>query len=381
MRVRDLVLLAAVALLASLDVTSANEAMKMMRPSPGSPALTRSLLNISPGKRLLRIGRTTGDEEERAITLPGAGKLADLLETGASTLVQSAKIRTWLLTQKSTDATFKTLELNMAGNKLFEDPKFITWVVYVAKVEKNNPEEVIFSKLMTQYTPNSLATMIAAAKKVPNTEGLAIMLQTQQRQVWLGAGKSSDDVFKLLELDRTGAKLLESPQFTTWTSYVEAFNRKNPGDEVSIVKKLTKSYDDATLASMVQEAMKVPSTETIAARLQNQQNQLWRSEGKSTDDVFKLLKLNEPSLEVLVDPKLNAWTSYLKAYNLANPGKETTLITTLTTHFGTYDLRSYCKRGRSSRKRRKLPRTCRSRNLRAGSMLEKTRTTFSVYSS
>ncbi|KAG6953581.1 hypothetical protein JG687_00012314 [Phytophthora cactorum] len=323
--------MATAALFASLDATSTTVEAQMTQLS--GPASERLFQSFSSNQRSLRVHNTADNDEERAFTLPGAGKLADVVESWASKIVQSAKIQSWLLAGRKTDDIFTTLQLNKAGNKIFEDPKFITWVVYVAKVEKHNPEEVILSKLMTQYTPESLATMIAAAKKVSNAEGLATLLQAQQRRVWMNAGESGDDVFKLLRLDDTGTKLFETPQFTTWTSYVDDFNRNNHNEAVSSISLLAKRYNEATLSEMLEAAKKVSSTESIATKLQTQQNELWLSQKKSPDDVFKLLKLNEPDLAVLIDPKLSAWSSYLKEFNLANPGKETTLLATLTSHY------------------------------------------------
>ncbi|ETK84890.1 hypothetical protein F442_10327, partial [Phytophthora nicotianae P10297] len=88
--------------------------------------------------------------------------------------------------------------------------------------------------------------MVATAKKVPNTEGLAILLQAQQRRVWMDAGKSGDDVFKLLKLDESGTKLFNSPLFTTWTSYVDDINRNNRNKAVSLVSLLAKQLKQNT---------------------------------------------------------------------------------------------------------------------------------------
>ncbi|KAL3663754.1 hypothetical protein V7S43_011169 [Phytophthora oleae] len=398
------------------------------------PAVTAKTVNINTGNPVInslqdslvakRLLRTIDDEEERAFTLPSTGKLADLFESTALKLAQSARIKTWLVKGTSTDDAFMKLGLNTAGSKIFEDPKLLTWAAYVTKVEKQNPEEIILAKLSTQFTEGSLAKMIAGAKQASKTEGLATILQAQQRQVWLSTGKSSDGVFKLLQLDEAGTKLFKNQQFSTWTSFVDAFNRKNPSEEVSILAKLTKTYDDLALSKMLEAAKKVPKTKIIASKLQTQQidawldagkstddvfkllkldktgdklfknpqvltwvsyvekfnkkdpeqavaifsklagtydqvslsamleaakhvpstkriasylqaqqNQHWLADGKSTDDIFKLLKLHVPDLNVLIDPRLDAWTSFMRAFNIANEGKEATLVATLTTHY------------------------------------------------
>ncbi|KAG1687540.1 hypothetical protein DVH05_004789 [Phytophthora capsici] len=411
MRLNYIVLIAAVLFLSTATATADIK--------PGSPAINLQQPPLVVG-RLLRTVR----DEERGFTLPGAGKLANLFDSTASKLVRSARIKTWLIKGTSTDDAFIKLELNKAGSRIFENPKLLTWAVYVTKVEKKNPEEIILARLSKQFTEGSLAKMIASAKLDSKTEGLATILQAQQRQVWVNAGKSSDEVFKLLQLDEAGTNLFRNQQFSTWTSFVDAFNRRNPEEAMSMLSTLAKTYDDVTLWKMLDAAKKVPKTEIIASKLQaqqldawldagkstdevfnllklhqtgdklfknpqlltwvsyvekfnkkdpdqaiaifsklagiydqvtlssmleaakhvpstkriasylqGQQNQHWLADGKSTDDIFKLLKLNTPSLKNLIDPRLDAWTSYMRAFNMANEGKETTLIATLTTHY------------------------------------------------
>ncbi|KAF1791224.1 hypothetical protein GQ600_19271 [Phytophthora cactorum] len=220
-------------------------------------------------------------------------------------------IQTWLLKGASIDDIFTQLSLKTAGSKIFEDPKFMTWVVYVTKAEKQNAGDVILAKLMTQYTPDSLAAMIAAAKKVSSTESLARVLQAQQRQ---------------------------SPQFTTWASYVDEFNRNIPNKAVSMLTLLAKHYDDVDLGKMLEAAKKVPSTESIAAKLQSElkasllqegkkftqtkkiaedlqsaQFARWFYDGKTMEDLLSILKLKKATWRG--DPNAVIIHEYMKFYN------------------------------------------------------------------
>ncbi|OWY96194.1 RxLR effector protein [Phytophthora megakarya] len=431
--------------LAGATLTSVSASSKAMEPRKYATHLTDNFDSpqiIDYTRKLLRF--EDGDEE-RAI--PVVGKLGEIIEKGALTVAQNARVRTWLMKATSTDDAFKALELNMAGSKIFESPKFATWVLYVTKIEKQNPEEIILSKLMTQYNPYTLAKMITSAEKVPKMKELATSLQAQQRQVWLSAdesadavfkllrldeagtdlfkspqfstwisyvdafntknpketasifatvtrtyddaalskmleaaskvpkteiiatnlksqlqtkriqawvtsGTSVDDVFKVLKLDRTGTNLFKNSQITTWTSYVDAFNKNFPDEAISVVSKLSKSYDDATLSGMLEAAKAVPGTKKIASYLQGQQNQIWLAEGKTADDIFKLLKLHEPSLENLIDPRLSAWNSFTRAYNMAvDPGKEASLVGTMTTYYTELGLAQLLEAGK------KIPQT------------------------
>ncbi|KAF1783226.1 hypothetical protein GQ600_26862 [Phytophthora cactorum] len=324
------VLLATAALLAIAAATLTSA--EAQRIQVGAPAYVRS------SERFLRAQRTAGYGEERAFTLPGEGIMASLVGSMASRIAQNLNIQTWLLKGASIDDIFTQLSLKTAGSKIFEDPKFMTWVVYVTKAEKQNAGDVILAKLMTQYTPDSLAAMIAAAKKVSSTESLARVLQAQQRQVWLSTGESGDDIFKMIKLDEAGAKLFESPQFTTWASYVDEFNRNIPNKAVSMLTLLAKHYDDVDLGKMLEAAKKVPSTESIAAKLQSElkasllqegkkftqtkkiaedlqsaQFARWFYDGKTKKDLLSIMKLKKATWRG--DPNAVIIREYMKFYN------------------------------------------------------------------
>ncbi|POM62231.1 Avirulence protein (Avh) [Phytophthora palmivora] len=339
MRLRCMLLLVGATLFASMNASSVTMGMKTT-----NPYVTTRFHGLLSTRKLVGGGN---DEERVSTSFPVAGKLADLLETGASKIAQSTRIRAWLLRQISTDDVFNKLKLNMVGTKIFDDPKFITWVVYVTKVHKQNPEEIILSKLMTQFSPDTLAKMIAAAKKVSTTEGLAIMLQSQQRQVWLNAGKSTDDVFSLLKLDERGNKLFKSSQFSTWTSYVDAFNRKNPEEAVTIFSKLTKMYDDVTLSKMLEAAKKVPRMEAIVTKLQSQQIQAWIDAGASTDDVFKMLKLDKTGTNLFKNTQFTTWVSFVDAFNKNFPDDAVSIFAKLSKTYDDVTLSSMLESAKS----------------------------------
>ncbi|ETO71656.1 hypothetical protein F444_12036 [Phytophthora nicotianae P1976] len=105
---------------------------------------------------------------------------------------------------------------------------------------------------------------------------------------------------------------------------------------------------------MIEAAKKVSSTESIATKLQSQQNKLWSSKKKSPDDVFKLLKLDKSNKAVLNDPKLRAFASYLKVINLANPRKEATLLATLSHYYDDVNLGLLLQEGKKFPETKKL---------------------------
>ncbi|OWZ11377.1 RxLR effector protein, partial [Phytophthora megakarya] len=230
----------------------------------------------------------------------------------------------WLVKGTSTDDVFKAFELNMAGSRIFENPKFVIWALYVTKVEKRNPEEIILSKLMTRFDAYSLPKMLIEAEKVSTMKAFATSLQTQQRQVCLSGGKFTNSVYKLLKLDETWTDLFTSPQFFTWTSYVDAFNRRNREQLVSILRNLTTYYDDATLSMMLEATMKVSTTKQL---------KYWLTIRKPASKVFETMKLTNGD-NLFTNPKFLVWLTYVDDFNNINPREAKSAASVLAAHFG-----------------------------------------------
>ncbi|KAG3139659.1 hypothetical protein PI124_g8638 [Phytophthora idaei] len=76
--------------------------------------------------------------------------------------------------------------------------------------------------------------------------------------------------------------------------------------------------------------------ESVAGSLEISIEQLktWlKGGGKSTDDVFKALALDSAADSILANPQLQSWIGYMKLFNKEHPMKQTSLVTTLASHF------------------------------------------------
>ncbi|KAK1935399.1 hypothetical protein P3T76_010624 [Phytophthora citrophthora] len=156
-------------------------------------------------------------------------------------------------------------------------------------------------------------------------------VNNQQLARWLKNGKSTDDVFTKLKLNKAGSTIFENPKFVAWIKYVDDFNSKhNKGEAISAIPTLSKQYGDDVLATMLQKARQVETTKATATRLQTEQMKIWRSEGISSDAVFATFKLDEGVANLLMNPGFNIWARYLTEFN---PGKKTTIFKTLEAHF------------------------------------------------
>ncbi|OWZ03405.1 hypothetical protein PHMEG_00024871 [Phytophthora megakarya] len=290
----------------------------------------------------------------------GVPKMKDLV-----TSLQAQQRQVWLRADESTNAVYKLLRLDETGTDLFKSPQFSTWTSYVDAFNTKYPEEAvsIFAKLTKNYDDVTLSMMLEAAMKIPRTEVIATnlqaQLQTKRIQAWIASGKSTDYVFKLLKLDETGTNPFKSFQITTWVSYVDAFNKNFPDEAISAMSKvsktLSKTYDDLTLSDMLEAAKSIPATKKVASELQRQQNQTWLANGKTVDDIFTLFKLNKPSLENLVNPRLGAWSSFVREYNMGvDPGKEASLIATMTSHYTDLGLAQLLQKGKTVDETKKI---------------------------
>lgn len=166
-------------------------------------------------------------------------------------------------------------------------------------------------------------------------------------------GYTSEDLFKLLKLDEDVNKVLTNQALVTWIDFLGRYNAKNPEQKTTLIQTFTKFFGDEPLARMLASAKNVPSTEKMATRLQQAQFNQWLGV-KSTDDVFKLLKLNGNVDNLLTNPNLSTWISYALLFNSKNPGKGTTMIQTFTKFFGREDLAKMLEAAKKVPKTEKL---------------------------
>ncbi|KAG1694186.1 hypothetical protein DVH05_021842 [Phytophthora capsici] len=144
----------------------------------------------------------------------------------------------------------------------------------------------------------------------------------------LNAGKSADDVFKLLSLDKAD-DLLGNSKLHEWIAYMKAFNQKTPSERTSVIATLTAHYGDDGVAKMVEAAKHVRTTSALAKRVQAEQTQRWLVDGKTPTQVFQLLKLDEAGTDLFTQPQIVTWAKYFEDFHKVKPNKEATLFTFL----------------------------------------------------
>ncbi|OWZ10940.1 hypothetical protein PHMEG_00016112 [Phytophthora megakarya] len=88
----------------------------------------------------------------------------------------------------------------------------------------------------------------------------------------------TEKLFVQFNVDKVEAKFVESPQFQNWF--------------ISVSKLYNKKTEKGEIADKLQE-------------------EAWRSGGKSADDIFKLLKLDEKKEKFFESTMLGTWVSYV----------------------------------------------------------------------
>ncbi|KAJ8576172.1 hypothetical protein ON010_g3040 [Phytophthora cinnamomi] len=271
-----------------------------------SKLLLRSDPSDIYSKRFLRF-----DDEERA------GESTIIAEKAKALLgpsVSAGKLSKWLTNGKPVEEVFVRIGL---GTKVLDNPQ---------------KAMSLMASLTTKYGDEALIQIIEAAKKVSQTKDVATKVEMQQFQYWATIGKHPDDVFNLYALNKAGDDLLSNPQLATWSAYLKVFNDKNSKEQTTLIAAMTKSYGDEGVVKILAAAKNVAETTETAKMLESKQLQRWLR--TDPDDVFKLLRLDQAGEEMFNSASLNAWGKYVRAYNANNPEKKTSLIATMTTHYG-----------------------------------------------
>uniref|UniRef100_H3GXM3 RxLR effector PexRD54 WY domain-containing protein n=1 Tax=Phytophthora ramorum TaxID=164328 RepID=H3GXM3_PHYRM len=250
-----------------------------------------------------------------------------------ATRLQAEQMQHWATVGKSPDDVFRLFDLQKTGSSILTNPKFTSWVTYVDDVNALNPEKAASTipTLTTYYHDDILFKMLDAAKKSDKTKSIATKLEAQQLQGWLKSGKSPDDAFIQMGLGNVEDSLMTSPLFSTWVKYLDDFNAQYPAEKTALLHLLTKRFEDEPLATIIAFGKTLDSTKAVATKLETLQMQVWLTSGKSSDDVFTLLKLDKAPDNFFGNPLYKTWGSYMNVYNNKHPGKQTNLFKTLTT--------------------------------------------------
>ncbi|CAI5703707.1 unnamed protein product [Peronospora effusa] len=207
----------------------------------------------------------------------------------------------WKKQKKSAHDVFELLGLAEAKNDLFDHPLFHYWSKYVK--ELNTEKSSVFDNLM--FDIGGRATQVLADK-----------------------GLSVDEVFELLRLHTVEDGVLTNPVFNQWYSYFEMVNEKH-GNKESVIDFLS-SKKGTSSVNFINDELEKANFETksrvdelfvdlrlvTSCRLENDLCATWLSDGKSLDDVFKILDLNRAGYKLLEDPSMKTFARFTQVVSM-----------------------------------------------------------------
>ncbi|OWZ21490.1 RxLR effector protein [Phytophthora megakarya] len=249
-----------------------------------------------------------------AKTKPPTENLAKELETK---LMQH-----WVATRKDPDEVFHLFNLDTVWDGIWEKPELSTWVQYVDDLNTKHPEKPAWmSSTLTKYFNDEVLIKMTNNLKMrgpENAKSIAAKVEDDwiqagiqhyktpyQALLDLGLGKEADNILKQL--------LSKDSLASTWVKYMEAFNRKYPAYETTVIETLTKTFGDVGVTNMLRTATEQSATRILATRLETAQLKMWLDNGESADNVFELLKLDQDPKNFILKDKhlLQTWVSFI----------------------------------------------------------------------
>ncbi|KAK1929654.1 hypothetical protein P3T76_014871 [Phytophthora citrophthora] len=184
--------------------------------------------------------------------------------------IQAEQTQLWLTIGKKPEDIFTLLQLEKAGDSLFQNPLFSAWIKYADdfRVRFSETDPVTMSTMINHYSDEAVAKMIMTASEDPNTKMLAKRLQSELQRDWLFNNQTPNDVFIMMNLDRTLDKLLENPLFDVWYQYGLFINKMNKKANWNPITALLRTYgNEKELSDILKAALKQPSTKEMASKL------------------------------------------------------------------------------------------------------------------
>ncbi|KAG3063214.1 hypothetical protein PI125_g24386 [Phytophthora idaei] len=289
----------------------------------------------SPAARMLRSYRTQ-DKEERAVSAPTASKFAEWLLSpkvaGAKklNLADNVRVKKWMYKQKTSDYVFKKLKLDVGLDKVLTNPKLHLYAAYVDLFNKQNPtKKVSILDMFTKtYGDDAVIKLLELGTKDATIMTFTSRLRTELASSWVTSGKSAEEIFTLLTLDKTGYKIfttpplnkeISNPTLNLFAAYIDLSNKQNSAMHMTMLDMFSKTYSDNGVAKMIELGMKAPTTEIFASRLQTELLGKWDDNAESAGDVFKILKLDQAGIDLFATPQLNTWYAHISKGYIRNP--------------------------------------------------------------
>ncbi|CAI5747054.1 unnamed protein product [Peronospora destructor] len=264
-------------------------------------------------------------DEEVLIKILAAGpELNSYLRLTADKLLD-VQVQKWIKEKKTTDEVFTLLKLDKTDvEQLLASPAFSQWKAFVT-LKYREPEEAatrkMYNSLSSHYKDEAhLIKILAAGSEFDtNMRLVADKLFAFQVQKWINDGKTEEDVFTLLELDKTDVSPFKDSLSLQWKTFV-ILNNPDPKEAATreMYNSLSSHYkDEEVLIKILAAGPEFDSYLRLTAdKLLAFQVQKWIKEKKTTDEVFTLLKLDKTDVEqLLASPAFSQWKAFVTLKN------------------------------------------------------------------
>nr|AEK80800.1 Avh163 [Phytophthora sojae] len=323
MRLSSFALLATAAFLAIVPNVSAATVSALQLPA----AMHSSTDDFITPKRMVR-GYDDGDEDRA-----GIDKVAGLAKESVSKL---AKASSYLARTMNVDQVMEKLKFGDDIVATLENPKIHTFATYINLLNVNPKNKLsVVGTLSARYGDDAVARALVTVQRKNDaaTRDLMVKLRKEQINAWLKS-ESVDGVFNLLKLRADGYEALTSRKLEVFEEYIKAFNSMT-GRQVSLYSALKTGFGgDSELAKILQLAKTDVRTQQKAVQLEDDMIKHWIGRKVQPEHVLEELKLNGDATNALMSNNLGALDNFITAFNEANPNMKTSLLSTLTKHYG-----------------------------------------------
>ncbi|UIZ23418.1 hypothetical protein KXD40_007846 [Peronospora effusa] len=215
--------------------------------------------------------------------------------------LEKALMEYWKKQKKSADEVFELLRLHTVEDGVLTNPVFNQWYSYFEMVNaKHGNKESVIDFL--------------SSKKGTSFEDF---MKDELEKANLGTKSRVDELFVDLRLERVGDGLFTDPLFIFWRACLEKFNGAHPKkSRTSVIQSLRTVYGDKGLVDLINAKRKVTDSVKYASRLENDLFATWLSDGKSIDDVFKILDLNRAGYKLLEDPSMKTFARFTQVVSM-----------------------------------------------------------------
>ncbi|EEY69860.1 secreted RxLR effector peptide protein, putative [Phytophthora infestans T30-4] len=302
--------------------------------------------------RKLRSDRTE-DSEQRAISFnaPTPSKFVEWLfspKVAAAkklNLAEKIRIEKWMYKQKNSEYVFNKLGLSGGLDGILTNPKLHLYAAYIDRFNKQHSTNKVsmLDMFTTTYGTDGVIKLLGMGTSDATTMKFTSRLRTELATSWVTSGKTADEIFTLLKLDRGAYKIFTTPPMNKevtnsklylYARYLDIFNKEKPKEQVSMLDMLSKTYGEDDVAKMVELGLKNPKMEKVSSLLRGDLLGKWHNSEEPAENVFKILKLDEAGYDLFASPQLNTWYVHIKSSYDRAP--EDVMLDVLVGHYG-YD--------------------------------------------